>query len=56
MTPDGKWPAESENKRLEAALEQCGIKLWELYRVNNEGGDKPPLGIPEGSSLHRAIS
>jgi len=56
VTPDGKWPAESENERLEAALERCGIKLWELYRVNNEGGDKPPLGIPEGSSLHRAIS
>lgn len=56
VTRDGEWPAESESERLDRALDGCGIKVWELYRVNNAGCANPPLGVPEGSSLHCAIT
>lgn len=52
VTPDGAWPPESEAARINSALAKCGIKVWELYRVKNSGCSNPPLGIPEGSSLH----
>ncbi|KAI5054889.1 hypothetical protein GOP47_0030034 [Adiantum capillus-veneris] len=47
VTPDGKWPAKSEENRLRMALEECGIKDWELYSVNNASCEGPPLGLPE---------
>lgn len=56
VTQDGSWPPESEAIRLNSALDKCGIKVWELYRVNNAGCSNPPLSIPEGSSLHSVIT
>eukprot|EP00250_Pteridium_aquilinum_P012828 c20969_g1_i2 orf=326-1624(-) len=47
VTPDGQWPSKSEHNRLIMALEQCGIKDWELYTVNNTSCEHPPLGLPE---------
>ncbi|MCO5583083.1 hypothetical protein L7F22_036990 [Adiantum nelumboides] len=47
VTPDGRWPAKSEEKRVQMALDQCGIKDWELYSVNNASCEGPPLGLPE---------
>ncbi|CAK7337805.1 unnamed protein product [Dovyalis caffra] len=55
VSPDGAYPAEKESKRLVSALEKCGIKEWELFTVDNCSCQDPPLGLPEGSSLHSAI-
>ncbi|VVA31561.1 PREDICTED: violaxanthin [Prunus dulcis] len=55
VSPDGAYPNDLHKGRLAAALEKCGIKEWELYTVNNSSCLNPPLGIPEGSSLHSAI-
>ena len=33
VTPDASWPADDQQERLRAALERCGIKEWELFRV-----------------------
>ncbi|KAJ6774934.1 VIOLAXANTHIN DE-EPOXIDASE CHLOROPLASTIC-RELATED [Salix purpurea] len=54
-SPDGAYPDEKESKRLASALEKCGIKEWELFTVDNCSCQDPPLGLPEGSSLHSAI-
>ena len=59
---DGRWPEHllrrdnargvRELSRIEAALRQGGIELWELYQVDNEdcGADcragAAPLGVP----------
>lgn len=58
VTPDGKWPDTSQADRLTVALERCGIKIWEMYKVDNtiSGSSDAPLGTPQGSSLHVAIS
>ena len=48
VTPDGKWPAADQEDALEAALQKCGIKKWELYRVDNSSTLEAPLTIPEG--------
>ncbi|XP_057972147.1 violaxanthin de-epoxidase, chloroplastic [Malania oleifera] len=55
VSPDGKQPNEKERPRLASALGKCGIKEWELYTVDNCSCQDPPLGIPEGSSLHSKI-
>jgi len=34
VTPDGKWPAEHHLPRITAAMESAGIKMWELYDVD----------------------
>ncbi|KAH7297711.1 hypothetical protein KP509_25G007800 [Ceratopteris richardii] len=47
VTPDGQWPPESEEKRVLAALDRCGIKSWELYNVNNAYCEGPPLELPK---------
>ncbi|KAK9829000.1 hypothetical protein WJX72_003323 [[Myrmecia] bisecta] len=47
VTTDGRWPAEDQEVRIGAALDRCGIKMWELYRVDNTGCEGAPLGIPE---------
>ncbi|KAK9163947.1 hypothetical protein Syun_004849 [Stephania yunnanensis] len=52
VSPDGEYPNEKEKLRLVSALEKCGIKEWELYKVDNCSCEDPPLGIPAGSSLH----
>ncbi|GMY11225.1 violaxanthin de-epoxidase, chloroplastic [Fagus crenata] len=55
VSPDGAYPNDMERSRLDFALEKCGIKEWELYTVDNCSCENPPLGIPEGSSLHSII-
>ncbi|KAJ4715523.1 violaxanthin de-epoxidase-related [Melia azedarach] len=55
VSPDGMYPNETERRRLVDALERCGIKEWELFTVDNCSCKNPPLGIPEGSSLHAVI-
>lgn len=47
VSPDGSWPTEEQQGRLEEALEACGIKKWELYAVDNQTCQEPPLGLPE---------
>ncbi|XAR73271.1 Violaxanthin de-epoxidase, partial [Bertholletia excelsa] len=55
VSPDGKYPNESESLRLASALDKCDIKEWELFNVDNCSCKDPPLGLPEGSSLHCKI-
>ncbi|XP_073107096.1 uncharacterized protein [Elaeis guineensis] len=55
VSPDGVYPPEMGGRRLVAALNKCGIKDWELYTVDNCSCNNPPLGLPEGSSLHCQI-
>ncbi|XP_058074856.1 violaxanthin de-epoxidase, chloroplastic [Magnolia sinica] len=55
VSPNGDYPPHSGDQRLASALEKCGIKEWELYTVDNRSCAGPPLGIPEGSSLHFKI-
>ncbi|KAJ0039901.1 hypothetical protein Pint_26995 [Pistacia integerrima] len=52
VSPNGAYPSETERSRLVTALDKCGIKEWELFTVDNCSCQDPPLGIPEGSSLH----
>lgn len=52
VTPDGQRPNQSQRQRLTMALEQCGIKQWELFMVNNTSCDDPPLGVPGGANVH----
>lgn len=44
-TPDGNWPSKDQEERLCAALDAAGIKLWELYRVDNKSCGGAPLDI-----------
>ncbi|KAL9275657.1 Violaxanthin de-epoxidase, chloroplastic-like protein [Drosera capensis] len=55
VSPDGKYPREVERPRLASALEKCGIKVWELFEVDNCSCQGAPLGLPEGSSFHQKI-
>ncbi|KAK7318526.1 hypothetical protein RJT34_03229 [Clitoria ternatea] len=56
VTPDGAFPNDdTERTKIVAALEKCEIKEWELYSVDNCSCIDPPLGIPEGSSLHKTV-
>ncbi|KAL6225329.1 hypothetical protein ACLB2K_004179 [Fragaria x ananassa] len=55
VSPDGAYPNDVNRSRLVSALENCGIKEWELFTVNNSSCENPPLGIPEGSRLHSVI-
>eukprot|EP00898_Chlorokybus_atmophyticus_P003607 jgi/Chlat1/4247/Chrsp27S04324 len=41
LTPDGLWPGAEHKDRLDAALDLCGIKAWELCRVKNTDTDVP---------------
>lgn len=50
VSPDGSWPVMTEAiyGRLETALGKAGIKMWEVYEVNNIDSGKaglPPLGV-----------
>lgn len=56
VSPDGNYPSKSSSKKLASALERCCIKDWELYTVDNRSCEGPPLGVPEGSSLHQTIN
>ncbi|KAJ0985570.1 hypothetical protein J5N97_003926 [Dioscorea zingiberensis] len=55
VSPDGMYPHEMGGQRLISALEKCGIREWELFDVDNCSCVDPPLGIPQGSSLHRKM-
>lgn len=55
VSPNGDYPDERECKRLISALDRCYIKEWELFNVDNCSCKDPPLGLPEGSSLHSNI-
>ncbi|KGN62096.1 uncharacterized protein LOC101212663 [Cucumis sativus] len=56
VSRDGKYPENDHQKeRIVAALEKCGIKEWELFAVDNSSCLDPPLGIPDGSTLHNVI-
>lgn len=55
VSPDGAYPNDVDRSRLVSALENSGIKEWELFTVNNSSCLNPPLGIPEGSGLHTMI-
>ena len=46
VTPDGEWPATDQEDALEEALHKCGIKMWELYKVDNSGTDEARLTVP----------
>ncbi|CAM9342803.1 unnamed protein product [Ascophyllum nodosum] len=46
VTRDGSWPGEGEIDRIRQALDTCGIKLWELFEVDNSNDDGAPLGLP----------
>lgn len=48
VTPDGMWPAADQEGALEIALQKCGIKRWELYKVDNSSTEAAPLTIREG--------
>lgn len=56
VSPDGAYPNEKERERMVSALDKCGIKEWELFTVDNCSCQGPPLGIPEGSSLHCEVA
>ena len=47
VSRDGAWPAAEHRSRLQEALERCGIKEWELYKVDNSSCTGAPLGLPE---------
>lgn len=55
VSPDGAFPTDRERTKIVAALDKCEIKEWELYNVDNCSCIDPPLGIPEGSSLHTLV-
>jgi|APGre2960657444_1045066.scaffolds.fasta_scaffold00201_3 hypothetical protein len=48
-TPSGAWPAAEQLPRVREAHEACGIKLWELYAVDNSPAlcDGAPLALEE---------
>lgn len=48
VTADGQWPADDQQPQLIKALQQCGIKIWELYKVDNSSSAAAPLTVPEG--------
>ncbi|CAA0839191.1 violaxanthin de-epoxidase-related [Striga hermonthica] len=52
VSPDGLYPDERHKRRLALALGSCGVEEWELFDVDNCTCEGPPLGLPEGSSLH----
>nr|KYP67567.1 hypothetical protein KK1_023911 [Cajanus cajan] len=55
VSPDGAFPSDRERTKVDAALDKCEIKEWELYSVDNCSCKDAPLGIPEGSILHTIV-
>ncbi|KAK6922908.1 VDE lipocalin domain [Dillenia turbinata] len=55
VSPNGDYPNEKTKPRLVSAFENCGIREWELFIVDNSMCRNPPMGVPEGSSLHAKI-
>ena len=38
-------------QQVEASLDACGIRLWEMFRVDNSCcGEDAPLDLPSGHS------
>jgi hypothetical protein len=48
-TPDGLWPDEKHLPRIEASMDSAGIKLWELYDVDQSCCDpeEAPLDVTD---------
>ncbi|XP_047316585.1 violaxanthin de-epoxidase, chloroplastic-like [Impatiens glandulifera] len=55
VSPNGDYPNERQWPKVVSALERCCIKEWELYSVDNCSCQDPPLGLPQGYSLHSRI-
>eukprot|EP00903_Cladosiphon_okamuranus_P006721 g6558.t1 len=47
VSRDGSWPEEKDMGRVEKAFDSCGIKLWELFPVDNSDDEGAPLGLPD---------
>lgn len=47
VSRDGSWPEEQEMERVEKAFDSCGIKMWELFPVDNSDVEGAPLGLPD---------
>ncbi|CAM9501428.1 unnamed protein product [Hapterophycus canaliculatus] len=47
VSRDGSWPEDKDMARVEKAFDSCGIKLWELFPVDNTNDKGAPLGLPE---------
>lgn len=45
-TIDGQPPPPSAAARVEQALQKCGIKQWEISKVDYSSCENPPLEIP----------
>ncbi|CAI7761911.1 unnamed protein product [Closterium sp. NIES-54] len=56
VSKDGEWPGPEHAVRLKAALDRCGIKEWELYRVDNSCCENAPLGLPEDAPAPVSIA
>lgn len=48
-TPDGQWPDEKHLPRISASMDSAGIKMWELYDVDQTCCDPEdaPLDITD---------
>lgn len=48
-TRGGEWPDRGRHgSQLESALNEAGVRTWELFRVNNDCCEGAPLEIEEG--------
>ncbi|CAI6007676.1 unnamed protein product [Closterium sp. NIES-65] len=56
VSKDGEWPGPEHAVRLKAALDRCGIKEWELYRVDNSCCENAPLGLPDDAPAPVSIA
>lgn len=52
VSRDGSWPDEGEMDRVEKAFDDCGIKLWELFEVDNTNDEGAPLGLPDDFAVN----
>lgn len=57
-TPSGTAPDDPAAMQcINAALERCGIRAWEMFDVNNECCSDAPLCVPDyGSTEWRGLS
>lgn len=47
-SPSGRVPEDAAAKeRIEAALDACGIQMWEMYSVDNDDCASAPLSVPD---------
>lgn len=47
-TPSGSVPEDpAAMQRINAALDRCGIRSWEMFDVNNDCCSDAPLSVPD---------